>query len=274
MHGDEPVSHDSLRDNQPGRVEVWELERAEKTEEKSDWTEPVDAPPGPSVVVAERIAQTVAAWLDDGEILEGTGKPVEAGDILVLVRSRDSFVGTLSRALKERGVPVAGADRLRMTDHIAVLDLLALASFVLQPADDLSLAAILRSPLFDISEEVLFDIAHGRGDSTLFEALEERAGDTPVVETAFKTLCAWRERARALPVYEFFSSVLSGDRARDRMIGRLGPETADMLDEFMRFALAHERAGVPSLQISSRFSKPPARKSSARWIRRKPRCAS
>ncbi|WP_421855758.1 double-strand break repair helicase AddA [Oricola sp.] len=248
VHAGAPDPHTSLRHGQPGRVEVWEMARAQKADEKSDWTAPVDAPPGPSVVAAERIADTIADWLENGEILEGTGRPVQPGDILVLVRSRDSFVGTLSRALKDRHVPVAGADRLRMTDHIAILDLLALAKFVLQPADDLSLAAILRSPLFDLPEETLFAIAHDRGDRTLFEALEAAAGSDPALEAVRDRLRDWIERARLLPVYEFFSSVLSGDRMRDRMIGRLGPETADMLDEFARFALAHDRDGLPSLQ--------------------------
>ena len=51
-------------------------------------------------------------------------------------------------------MPVAGADRLRIADHIAVKDLLALAKVALLPEDDLSLAALLRSPLFDVSEVV------------------------------------------------------------------------------------------------------------------------
>jgi ATP-dependent helicase/nuclease subunit A len=63
-----------------------------------------------------------------------------------------------------------------------------------------------------------------------------------------QTLSAWRERARHLPVFEFYASILSGEGAREKLVGRLGPETPDMLDEFMRFALAQERAGLPSLQ--------------------------
>jgi ATP-dependent helicase/nuclease subunit A len=247
-YGTGVVRHKSLRQDQPGHVEIWPLERAREHDESSDWTAPVDTPPAPSIVVAERIANTICGWIKGNEVLEGTGKPIAAGDILVLVRSRDSFVGTLSRALKERGVPVAGADRLRMTDHIAVLDLLAIAKFVLQPADDLSLAAILRSPLFDLSEETLFQIAHGRGSDTLFEALENAAEADGHLAKVCAILAGWRRRSRVLPVYEFYASILTGERARERMIGRLGPETADMLDEFMRFALAQERAGVPSLQ--------------------------
>ncbi len=242
------IVHKSLRENQPGRVEVWPLEKDEKRDEPEDWTDPVDMPRPSAVIVAERVAETIGNWIENGETLEGTGQPITAGDILILVRSRDGFIATLSRALKDRGIDVAGADRLKMTDHIAVLDLLSLARFVLQPADDLSLAEVLRSPLFDISEEALFDLAHGRGAATLYEALEDAAATHEPFAAIHATLALWRERARHMPVFEFYASILSGEGARERLVGRLGPETPDMLDEFMRFALAQERAGLPSLQ--------------------------
>ncbi|MAS06952.1 MAG: double-strand break repair helicase AddA [Ahrensia sp.] len=242
------IVHKSLRENQPGRVEVWPLEKDAERNEPEDWTDPVDMPRPSAVIVAERVAETIGTWIRSGETLEGTGQPITAGDILVLVRSRDGFIATLSRALKDRGVDVAGADRLKMTDHIAVLDLLSLAKFVLQPADDLSLAEVLRSPLFDVSEEALFDLAHGRGSSTLYEALEHAAATHEPFAAIHATLAVWRERARQLPVFEFYASILSGEGAREKLVGRLGPETPDMLDEFMRFALAQERAGLPSLQ--------------------------
>ncbi|WP_425416551.1 double-strand break repair helicase AddA [Oricola indica] len=247
-YGRSEIRHKSLRSGQPGRVEVWPLVRDEDGGEQEDWTAPVDMPRPAAVTVAERVAATIAGWIESGERLEGTGNPVTAGDILILVRSRDGFIATLSRALKEKGVDVAGADRLKMTDHIAVLDLLAVAKFVLQSADDLSLAALIRSPLFDLSEEALFRLAHDRGDATLFEALADMAEGDAVLRDVHATLARWRERAGHLPVYEFYAEILAAERGRERLVGRLGPETPDMLDEFMRFALAQERAGLPSLQ--------------------------
>jgi ATP-dependent helicase/nuclease subunit A len=67
---------------------------------------------------------------------------------MVLVRKRDRFIHALGRELKDRGIPVAGADRLMLTGHIAVQDMMAIARIVLQPDDDLSLAALLKSPIF------------------------------------------------------------------------------------------------------------------------------
>ena len=58
-------------------------------------------------------------------------------------------------------MPVAGADRLVLTEHIAVMDLMALADALLLPDDDLALASVLKSPLFGLSEEQLFDARLG-----------------------------------------------------------------------------------------------------------------
>ena len=51
---------------------------------------------------------------------------------------------------------MAGADRLMLSDHIAVMDLIALADALLLPEDDLALATVLRSPLFGFEDDDLF----------------------------------------------------------------------------------------------------------------------
>ena len=53
---------------------------------------------------------------------------------MVLVRRRGPFVDHLLRAFKSRGVPVAGIDRMVLTEQLAVMDLIALGEFCLLPA--------------------------------------------------------------------------------------------------------------------------------------------
>src|SRR4029078_6638566 len=72
------------------------------------------------------------------------------------------------------GIPVAGADRLKLTEHIAIIDLMNLADALLLPQDDLALAVALKSPLFGLSDDDLFKIAWQRKGS-LRTALAERA---------------------------------------------------------------------------------------------------
>ena len=42
---------------------------------------------------------------------------------------------------------------MTLTEHIAVMDLMALGRVVLLPEDDLSLAALLKSPLIGLDED-------------------------------------------------------------------------------------------------------------------------
>ncbi|OWG87563.1 double-strand break repair helicase AddA, partial [Escherichia coli] len=149
-----------------------------------DWREPVDHLAAPAVRLADQIAATIRHWLDSGEAIPGQNRRIMPRDIMVLVRKRDQFMPALSRALKNLSVPVAGADRLRLTSHIAIQDLMALGRFVLQPSDDLSLASVLKSPLFGWDDDQLFDLAHPRGSSlTLFERLYQVSrGDAALAE--------------------------------------------------------------------------------------------
>ena len=96
---------------------------------------------------AERIAAQVKSWTDGKTRLPGHAHAIRPGDIMILMPRREPFASEIIRRLKERGVPVAGADRIRLNDQIAVMDLTALGRFALLPQDDLNLAALLRSPL-------------------------------------------------------------------------------------------------------------------------------
>ncbi|MCO5063809.1 MAG: double-strand break repair helicase AddA [Rhizobiaceae bacterium] len=245
---DETIVHTALRDQEPGYVEVWESIGAEQVEEPEDWRRAIDHAAAPAVRLAEQVARTIAGWLNDREIIEGKGRQVRPGDVLVLVRKRDSFVHALSRSLKELGIPVAGADRLKLAGHIAVQDMLALGRFLLQAEDDLSLAALLKSPIFGLSEERLFDVAARRPRGmSLIHAMRRLAADEADVRAVVELLDRWSSEAAYKPPFEFYSNVLQRDEVRRRMIARLGHEAGDILDEFLSFCLAEERTGLPGL---------------------------
>jgi len=248
-HDTEPVRHDAIRADEPGYVEIWSSVGADAVDEPDDWTKPVDHAQAPAVRVAELVAQTIKRWLDGGEIIEGKGRRLRPGDVMVLVRKRDRFVHALSRSLKNKNVPVAGADRLSLPAHIAVQDLAALGRFLLQPDDDLSLAAVLRSPIFAVTEDMLFELAAKRpGNRSLADRLRERATGDLLLADVVRSLDHWATEAAYKPVFEFYSGILARDGIRKRMIARLGHEAGDILDEFLSFCLAEERAGLPGLE--------------------------
>jgi ATP-dependent helicase/nuclease subunit A len=132
------------------------MDRAGRKRELEGWTRRSTSPGDkPARETRAPHRQHRQAWIDRREPV-GDGARGQAGDILVLVRQRGPLFEAIIRALKEAHVEVAGADRLMLTEHIAVMDLIALADALLLPQDDLALASVLKSPLFGLTEEQLF----------------------------------------------------------------------------------------------------------------------
>ncbi len=244
-----PVRHDAFRAGHAGCVEVWPLQRPEDGDGAAAWA-PLDedhAAPGAAESLARHIATRISGWIGNGEVLQSQGRAVRPGDILILVRKRAPFAALMIRALKERGIPVAGADRMRLTDQLAVLDLLALGDVLLLPEDDLSLACVLKSPIFGLSEEALFALAHNR-QASLWQALIAAGHDDPTLRGVGHQLENWRQAARRQRPFEFFLDRLHGDGLRAAFVRRLGPEADDAIGEFLDLALHHESLGPASMQ--------------------------
>ncbi len=249
------IAHRPWRRGHGGLVELWPAVGPESDDPPDSWQPPVDQgrTVSPATQLARRVAATVAGWLDRREPLESAGRPIHPGDIMVLVRTRNAFFTELVRALKERDVPVAGVDRMVLTRQLAVMDLMALAQILLLPEDDLTLATVLKGPLIGFDEEQVFAVAHGR-DGTLWQALTARADHDPACAAARDYLAGLLARVDYVRPYELFAGVLdapcpadpvSGRRA---VLGRLGPEAEDPLEEFLALALAHDGSQTPSLQ--------------------------
>ena len=242
--------HESLKQELPSLVEIWPPLGAVATAEPEDWTIPLDikSEHDPASTVAERVARKIKAMVApaSGEYVhEGRARrEVRAGDILILVRTRNAFFEAVIRALKAHGVPVAGADRLDVANHIAVMDLLAAGRVALLPRDDLSLACVLKSPLFGFADDDLIALAPGR-PGALVDALA--ASPDPRHRAAHATVARWVARAAGATPFAFYVELLGRDGGRKAMESRLGPEAHDAIDEFLRLALTHESEGAPSL---------------------------
>ena len=244
------IRHVAHRTGHAGLVELWPpvMPAPEETADSAELPVTRRREIAPRTRLAAAIAATISGWLQAGERLAPRARDLRAGDIMVLVRRRNAFVGDLLRALKQRGVPVAGADRLVLTKQLAVQDLVALGRFLLLPADDLTLAAVLKGPLFGLPEEALFDLAYQRGKEPLWSRLRRRGETDLTAHAAFAELSALLARADFVPPYELFAEILGARGGRRAILERLGPEAADPIEEFLALALAYEREHAPSLQ--------------------------
>ncbi len=251
--GLEPIKHISYRHRQGGQVTLWPKFESQKTESTDFWTQSheISSSASGSALCAEFIAGQIQNWLSTGEKLVSQGRPIDAGDIMVLVRKRSAFVAQLMRALKLRNIPVAGADRMILGEQLAVEDIMAALSFVLWPDDDLTLACLLKSPLIGLSEEQLFDLCYERVGS-LWDALRASSDQSykPVVNYLRELLALGQQHSP----YEVMTHLLSHPCPADPLSGlramkrRLGEDCLDPLQELQNTALAYEASHIPTMQ--------------------------
>ncbi|WGW04561.1 double-strand break repair helicase AddA [Tropicibacter oceani] len=246
--------HRAFKDRMPGRVDLWPVVETVKEDVDAEWFDPVDrvGVQHHTVILAKRIADFIHGTIqaetplpiEKGHSGDYQARPVHAGDFLILVRARSRLFSEIIRACKQKGLPIAGADRLKVMAELAVRDIMALLSFLSTPEDDLSLATALRSPLFGISEQALFDLAHRRTERYLWEALRKNREKFPAVMQVIDDL---RDQTDFLRPYDLIERILTRHKGRQLLVGRLGAEAEDGINALLVQALAYERSDIPSL---------------------------
>lgn len=243
--------HESLPDAGPSQIDLWELSVADDKQDIEGWRAPFDGVPVTSaeVKLSKRIQAEIRRLVTGGTMTGrlGNRRRLTYGDVLVLVRRRGNLFDAVIQALKHAGVPVAGADRLKLTEHIAIIDLMSLADALLTPQDDLALAIVLKSPLFNLTEDELFTLAWNRKGS-LRDGLTAHAAGSGKFRDALDRLAECERRFRTETPFGFYAWLLGGDNGRARILRRLGHEANDALDEFLELTLSYEKKAPASLQ--------------------------
>ena len=254
------IQHAAYRLQSPGCVELWNAIPKPEKQECGPW----ELPPLPEEVEqgetagnalhAKKIAGTISNWLASKRKIGATGKDVQPGDILILLQERGELQNEIVRALKAHNIPVEGIDRMVITDHIAVQDLIAAAKFACLPQDDFTLSCLLKSPLIGWDDTQLMELAFQRENKqSLYETLQKRKSDDHA------NIFAWLQNlhlsyASQTP-YTFFSALLATSCPASQVNGwtafykRFAQEAADPLESFLNYALSWKNTkGRTSLQ--------------------------
>ncbi|MGH6705398.1 MAG: 3'-5' exonuclease, partial [Sphingomicrobium sp.] len=242
-----PDRHQAFHVGRAGRVELWpaydpavELADEDQPGEEGWIDERVR-------LYADAIARQVRRWLAEAPVMATTGRPLTAGDIMILVRSRGELASLIVARLYAQGVPVAGIDRLHLHKPLAVKDLIAAVGFAVQPLDDLNVANLLVSPLIGWDQQQLYDLAQGRAGK-LWPELQRRRDERDEFAAAHAILSDWLAMADYVTPARFLETILSGELGgRRKLLRRLGEAARDPIEELVASALAFENEETASL---------------------------
>jgi ATP-dependent helicase/nuclease subunit A len=238
--------HLPRRQEAAGRIELWPamLPDATAEQENSGWLLPL-APTyqhSQAQRLAEQVAGTIADWFETGRVLGSQSRPVQPGDIMLLVRRRGAMVNHLVRSLRKRHISVQSIDRTPLTDLLPIQDMFALGLWAFTPEDDLALATILKGPLYRLNEDQLFVLAYGREGDTLWQCLQQSEW-TKIVDELLRIRDAAVE---ATPV-QFLSLLLDQLGMRQRLVAHFGAEVIALLAQLMQETYEFEKSITASL---------------------------
>ena len=234
----------------PGRIEIWpNFQKPKEKKELVAWWESFSCQTFTENQrsFAKELAKEVSVIVNEAFVPEEhadelISRRVEPKDILILFRSRGPLFYEIILELKRSGLPVMGADRFRLNDDIAIKDLMSILKFLDNPLDDLSLAEALKSPIFNIDENTLFQISYNRS-GTLWENFLKLFPNKNVT----KELKILISKVDKLTVYQIIEFILVENEGIEKFVNRLGQEVKDVLEEFISFVLEYEKNNIPSI---------------------------
>nr|MCH9852196.1 UvrD-helicase domain-containing protein [Alphaproteobacteria bacterium] len=226
-----------------GYVELWQLRHYQRGEKEVAMKE-----------YARDIAHQMQTLLASNTILPSTNKRIQPGDMMILVRKRDEMAHLIVKALRDKNIAVTGLDKYKLSEHIVYQDMMALLEFTNLPQNDLNLAALLKTPFIDLSEEEIFNLAHQRGDLSLYQALHRKSE----TNQKFHKIATWLQqavlnRADLLSPAEFLHEIyhkplpLSPDiSVMQAYHGRMASEALDNLQQLLDLAYQYQSEETPS----------------------------
>ena len=156
---------------------------------------------------AEMVAEKIRALMGGGLTLSG-GRPLQYGDIAILMRTLSHNAGVFRRVLTRLGLPVAAGQGGGFYSSVEVSAVMSMLAILDDPHQDIPLMAALRSPAFDFSADELSAIRAEDPDADYYSALRKRAGHDARCAAFLETLLDLRRVAPDLPTAELVWQVI------------------------------------------------------------------
>lgn len=213
----------------PGSIEIWPL--CTTNEEANDFwpittNEEIKTP---QIILAETISAFIKEQIASKCVLPATGKEIAPDDFMILFRTRDELTNEVIHALKKDNIEVTGLDRISLCDSLAVMDLISVAKFALNPYDDLNLCSLLKSPIFGLSEQGLYTIVVNQKESSVWKSLQSN----DKCANLYKKLQYFIELYKTSHIGNFFQHIVDILGYRIVLNSNCGPDSNDAIDELL-----------------------------------------
>jgi ATP-dependent helicase/nuclease subunit A len=167
---------------------------------------------------ARQAAAWIAAHLGAGDM--------QAADVMVLSRRRSALL-PLQDELRRLGIAAQIGDKSDLIDSCEVQDVLALLDVLVSPQHDLSLARVLKSPIFELDDELLVSLrlAQMQTGQSWFEVLQQAGVMTHDGTALAARLLRWKAWLDVLPPHDALQAIYTD---------------GDMLARFAALVPAHQ----------------------------------
>ncbi|PRO66908.1 helicase-exonuclease AddAB subunit AddA [Alkalicoccus urumqiensis] len=132
----------------------------------------------------------------------GTERPLKYRDIVLLSRSM-TWADAFDEAFADAGIPLHADRSSGYFDAVEIRIMLSLLQVMDNPRQDIPLAAVLRSPIFQLTEPELAEIRTAAPEGSYFDAFSRAAEDNPRFQESYDLLKKWRLEGRYMSVSSF-----------------------------------------------------------------------
>ncbi len=222
------ATHRTYLEQVPGRASLFPLHEADRDAEaqpelqgtgelRNPLLEP-RAEPGVSARSheAKQIADEIERLVNEKALIvekdtdgNAYARPIEYGDIMILMRNR-THISEYESVLRDRNIPFIGSQRGSLLDNQEIQDLEKLLDSLITPFNNLSIAQVLKSPVFAASDQDLVRISLMHKEHRWYQRLLQlEAGleaDHPLMRAA-RLLPRWHALADTMPVHDLIDRI-------------------------------------------------------------------
>ena len=190
-------------------------------------------------------------------------RPLRWADFMVLTRSRTE-ISLYEKAFRTAGIPIVPSGRGMLAASREVQDILALLRWLVWPEDDVTLAAVLRSPIFRIGQKDFQAVLARRGlfrtsdegktipPRGLWQAIGKDEGD-PVTGKAVALLKNWRKHLGFESSHDLLRRIYREGLILEKYQLSLGDQARYNLMRLFDLALSPETSGTPTVRRLADF---------------------